>query len=53
MKQPKKPTRDQKKLMSKAELEWKAWSVESETETELNLISKRTGQKMTIKKEER
>ena len=43
MKQPKKPTYNNKKLMSKNGLEPGAWSVVSETNTELKVISKRTG----------
>lgn len=50
MKQPKKPTLAQKKLMDNAGLVWKSWSVVDETETELHVISKRSGQRRTIGK---
>jgi len=43
MKQPKKPTYNNKKLMSKKGLEPDAWAVVSESKTELTVISKRTG----------
>lgn len=38
MKHLKKPTRAQKKLMSKWKLDWRDWLVERETPTELVLI---------------
>ena len=50
MKQPKKPTRTQKEAMEKAGLVWKSWSVVEETDTQLHLISKRSGQRRTIDK---
>ena len=43
MKQPKKPTYNHKKLLSKNELDPSEWSVISESKTELKVINKRSG----------
>lgn len=53
MKQPKKPTLQQKKLISKAGLDWKEWNVvglvQDESGSWLKLANKRTGEQKTIK----
>ena len=50
MKQPKKPTRDQKELMTKRGLIASNWMVVSETKTELEVISKKSGKRRTLEK---
>lgn len=50
MKQPKKPTLAQKKIMASAGLEWKTWNVAEENENQLVLISKKSGRKRVIEK---
>lgn len=50
MKQPKKPTRDQKELMTKRGLIANSWMVVAETKTELEVISKRSKQRRTLEK---
>ena len=50
MKQPKKPTLEQKKIMSKSGLDWKTWNVAYEDETSIHLVSKKSGQNRTVKK---
>ena len=50
MKQPKKPTRANKELMVKNNLVPDNWAVVSESKTELEVISKRTGKRRTLKK---
>ena len=50
MKQPKRPTRDNKVLMSKNNLNAENWMVLSENKAELILISKRTGRRRTLTK---
>ena len=46
----KKPTRDQKTLISAAGLEVRSWLVLAETPEELRLVSRRTGATRVIKK---
>ena len=46
----KKPTRDQKTLISAAGLEVRSWLVISDTPEELRLVSRRTGATRVIKK---
>lgn len=48
----KKPTLAQKKLMTANGLDWKTWNVQSEDEETLVLISKKSGRKRTIYKQE-
>ncbi len=43
MKQPKKPTYEQKKMMSKEGLNWKEWMVKDEDNISIALIHKVTG----------
>lgn len=50
MKQPRKPTRANKELMSKYKLIWANWMVQSETKEELVVISKRSGARRVLKK---
>lgn len=50
MKQPKKPTRANKELMSKNKLVPDNWMVLSESKTELVVISKRSNQCRTLVK---
>lgn len=53
MKQPKKPTRDQKMAMSRNELNWKQWQVAKETDFYLYLVNKDTGKTKIIDKYKR
>lgn len=50
MKQPKKPTRAQKKIIQAAGLIWQNWSVADEDNISLTLISKKCGTKRVILK---
>lgn len=50
MKQPKKPTLAQKKVIGAAGLEWKTWNVAEEDKERIVLVSKKTGRKRTVKK---
>lgn len=50
MKQPKKPTYNNKKLMSKLGLDPTAWLVISETKTELTIIGKTSGTVCVLEK---
>lgn len=50
MKQPKKPTRDQKELMTKRGLIANNWMVIADSKTELEVISKRSGRRRTLEK---
>ena len=50
MKQPKKPTLAQKKIISAAGLEWRAWNVAGEDNISLTLISKKSGKRRVILK---
>jgi hypothetical protein len=43
MKQPKKPTYDQKRVMSRHGLDPRSWAVVSDSKAELKVISKRYG----------
>ncbi len=43
MKQPKKPTYEQKKLINKNKLDWKEWMVKDEDNISIALIHKQTG----------
>lgn len=45
-----KPTLNQKKIMTKAGLDWHTWNVAEEKEDALVLISKKSGRKRTIQK---
>ena len=51
MKQPKKPTYNQKKLMSKYDLNPTAWAVVSEDKSTLEIIDKETGKRKVIFKD--
>ena len=44
MKQPKKPTREQKILIGKMKLDWKEWMVKDEDNISVALVNKRTGE---------
>ena len=48
MKQPKKPTYEQKKRMNKKGLDWHEWMVESQTETGLYIVHKDTGERRQL-----
>lgn len=48
MKQPKKPTLAQKKIIKAAGLEWKTWNVADEDNISMTLISKKSGQRRVI-----
>lgn len=50
MKQPKRPTLQQKKLINKAGMDWKEWNVENQSDDRLVLIRKRTGERKTIER---
>lgn len=50
MKQPKKPTLAQKKIMTGAGLNWKTWNVVYEDNVSLTLISKKSGKRKIILK---
>lgn len=50
MKQPKKATRNQKELMTKRGLIASNWMVLAESETELEVISKRSKQRRKLEK---
>lgn len=50
MKQPKKPTLEQKKLMSEHGLRWKNWSVMSEDNISVLVISKKSGKRRVLLK---
>lgn len=45
-----KPTLNQKKIMTKAGLDWNTWNVAEENDETIVLISKKSGRKRTIKK---
>lgn len=49
MKNPRKPTKAQKKRISSAGLDWTTWLVINEAEEELQLYSKKSGRKRTVK----
>jgi len=48
MKQPKKPTLAQKKIIKAAGLDWKTWNVADEDNISMTLISKKSGQRRVI-----
>ena len=50
MKQPKKPTLAQKKLMTNAGLNWKTWNVHEEDNLSLVMVSKKSGTRRVIYK---
>lgn len=50
MKQPKKPTRNQKELITKRGLIASNWMVLAESEIELEVISKKSKQRRTLEK---
>lgn len=50
MKQPKKPTLSQKKIMSENGLKWQTWNVLDEDNISLTLISKKSGKRKVILK---
>lgn len=50
MKQPKKPTLEQKKIMSNHGLVWENWSVLEEKKDKLIVISKRSKQRRILMK---
>lgn len=50
MKQPKKPTLAQKKLIVAAGLNWRNWAVADDLEDRLILANKMTKKKRTVKK---
>lgn len=50
MKQPKKPTLAQKKIIAAAGLDWKNWSVLEEDNISLALISKKSGRRRVLLK---
>lgn len=50
MKQPKKPTLEQKKAIRAAGLDWKTWNVIEENKLSLILISKKSGRKKVVVK---
>ena len=45
-----KPTRDQKAIIAAAGLDWLDWLVLSETDEELHIVSRGTGESRTLKK---
>ena len=48
MKQPKKPTLKQKKMISREGLDWRDWNVESENEIQFVIIHKRRNERKVI-----
>ena len=50
MKNPKKPTRAQKKIMVGAGLDWHTWLVVEEDNISLTLISKKSGRRKVVLK---
>lgn len=48
MKQPKKPTLAQKKIIRAAGLDWGTWNVSNEDNISMTLISKKTGKRRII-----
>lgn len=46
----KKPTLEQKKIMTKAGLDWHTWNVADEDNVSLTLISKKSGRRRVILK---
>ena len=50
MKNPKKPTRAQKKIVTEAGLDWHTWLVVEEDNISLALISKKSGRRKVILK---
>ena len=50
MKNPKKPTRDQKRRIHDAGLNWNNWLVSSETGSELRILHKKSGKSRVITK---
>lgn len=50
MKQPKKPTLSQKKVIAQAGLEWKTWNVGGEDDNSMLLVSKKSGKRRVILK---
>lgn len=48
MKQPKRPTYEQKKLISKAGLGWHEWNVEYQIGSRMVLVNKKTGERKPI-----
>lgn len=53
MKQQKKPTREQKEIISKNGLVVENWMVVEDSKTELEVVSKRSGQRRILEKEKR
>lgn len=49
----KKPTLSQKKIIASAGLCWENWNVVCEDDVTLDLVSKKTGRKRSIKKRKR
>lgn len=50
MKQPKKPTLEQKKIMTNAGLNWRTWNVVYEDNISLDVVSKKSGTRRSILK---
>lgn len=50
MKNPRKPTREQKKIIADSRLDWKNWLVKEEDNVSLALISKKSGRIRVILK---
>ena len=50
MKNPRKPTRAQKKIITETGLDWHTWLVIEEDNTSLKLISKKSGMRKVIAK---
>lgn len=48
MKQPKKPTLAQKKIIKAAGFDWKTWNVAEEDNISMTLISKKSGRRKVI-----
>lgn len=53
MKQAKRPTREQKEIMSEAGLVPENWNVITDNKAEMEVISKRSGQRRTVAKKAR
>lgn len=50
MKQPKKPTLEQKKIIRAVGLDWHTWNVAGEDNVSITLISKKSGRRKVILK---
>lgn len=50
MKQPKKPTLAQKKIMRKEGLDWKDWNVAQEDNLSITVVEKKTGKRKCLLK---